>query len=65
MEPNPVPGDPAVHVRAAELPPMRLRSPYAAILYVFVHHLLDARPPEVPLPEGLLDRARAEGRLTS
>jgi hypothetical protein len=59
------PGTPAVQIQGAETPPLRLRSPYAAMLYVFVHHLLDGRPPEVPLPEGLLDRARAEGRLSA
>jgi len=30
---------------------------------VFVHHLVDGRPPGVTMPEGLLDRARAHGRL--
>ena len=58
------PGVPAVLVQGAGTPPLRLRSPYAARLYVFVHHLLDGRPPEIPLPQGLLDRARAEGRLS-
>jgi hypothetical protein len=59
------PADPAVQLQGADTPPLRLRSPYAAILYVFVHHLLDGRPPAVPLPEGLLERARAEGRLST
>lgn len=56
-------GPPAVQVQAARMPPLRLESPWAALLYVFVHHLLDGRPPGVPLPADLLDRARAQGRL--
>ena len=35
----------------------------APILFVFVHHLVDGRPPGVPVPAGLLERAQAEGRL--
>src|SRR4029078_9908479 len=45
------------------LPLLRLESANAPVLYVFVHHLVDGRPPGVPMPEGLLDRARAHGRL--
>jgi hypothetical protein len=33
------------------------------MVYVFVHHLVDGRPPGVALPAGLLDRAQADGRL--
>ena len=44
-------------------PVLRLESALAPLLYVFVHHLVDGRPPGVPLPSGLLDRARAQGRL--
>jgi hypothetical protein len=29
---------------------------------VFVHRLIDGRPPGVPLPDGLLERARSQGR---
>jgi hypothetical protein len=35
------------------------------LLYVFVHHLIDGRPPAVPLPPGFLERAQAEGRLAA
>jgi hypothetical protein len=56
-------GIPAVHLQPSSMPVLRLESPYAPVLYVFVHHLVDGRPPGVPMPEGLLDRARAEGRL--
>jgi hypothetical protein len=45
------------------MPRLRLESPYAPLLYVFVHHLVDGRPPGVPMPDGLLDRARVQGRL--
>lgn len=58
-------GAPAVTLQAARMPPLRFESPWAPLLYVFVHHLVDGRPPGVPLPDGLLERARAEGRLTS
>lgn len=57
-------GPPAVQVQPARMPPLRLESPWAALLYVFVHHLLDGRPPGVPLPADLLDRARTQGRLS-
>jgi hypothetical protein len=30
---------------------------------LFVHHVTDGRPPAVPLPQGLLERARQQGRL--
>ena len=56
-------GIPAVHLQPSSMPVLRLESPYAPMLYVFVHHLVDGRPPGVPMPEGLLDRARAQGRL--
>jgi hypothetical protein len=56
-------GSPAVQMQPAGMPPLRLESPWAPLLYVFVHHLLDGRPPAVPLPGGLLDRATAQGRL--
>ncbi len=56
-------GIPAVQVQPAGMPNLRLESADAPVLYVFVHHLLDGRTPGVPLPPGLLDRARAQGRL--
>ena len=56
-------GIPAVHLQPPNMPVLRLESAYAPVLYVFVHHLIDGRPPGVPMPEGLLDRARAQGRL--
>jgi hypothetical protein len=56
-------GGPAVQVEPERMPPLSLESPWAVLLYVFVHHLLDGAPPGVPLPDGLLDWARAAGRL--
>ena len=56
-------GIPAVSLQPSSMPLLRLESPNAPVLYVFVHHLVDGRPPGVPMPEGLLDRARAQGRL--
>jgi hypothetical protein len=56
-------GTPAIQLQPAGMPLLRLETPWAPLLYVFVHHLLDGRPPGVPLPDGLLDRARVEGRL--
>src|SRR6476646_1004056 len=56
-------GIPAVSLQPSSMPLLRLASPNAPVLYVFVHHLVDGRPPGVPMPEGLLDRARAQGRL--
>jgi hypothetical protein len=58
-------GGPAVLVQPQGQPLLRIESPYAPVLYVLVHHLLDGRPPAPPLPEGLLERARAAGRLPS
>ena len=57
-------GVPAVSFQPAGMPLMRLESPWAPLLYVFVHQVVDGRPPAVPLPDGLLERARAENRLT-
>jgi hypothetical protein len=57
-------GVPAVQLQPTGQPVLRLESPWAPLLYVFVHHLVDGRPPAVPLPTGLLERARAQGRLT-
>ena len=55
-------GTPAVTIQPQGMPVLRLETPWAPLLYVFAHQLVDGRPPGVPLPEGLLDRARAEGR---
>jgi hypothetical protein len=54
---------PAVQFQPTGQPPFRLESAWAPLLYVFVHHVVDGRPPAVPLPTGLLERARAQGRL--
>jgi hypothetical protein len=56
-------GVPAVQFQPAGHPVLRLESAWAPLLYVFVHHVLDGRPPAVPVPAGLLERAKAEGRL--
>lgn len=56
---------PAIQVQAPGMPVLQLATSWAPLLYVFAHQLLDGRPPGVPLPDGLLDRARAEGRLTA
>ena len=53
----------AVQFQPAGQPVLRLESPYAPLLYVFVHQLVDGRPPGVPLPAGLLERARSQGRI--
>ncbi|HEY7075217.1 MAG TPA: hypothetical protein VH418_07600 [Solirubrobacteraceae bacterium] len=58
-------GAPAVLVQPRSQPLLRIESPYAAVLYVLVHHLLDGRPPAPPLPDGLLERAQAAGRMPS
>jgi hypothetical protein len=55
---------PAVQLHPSGMPLLRFESPWAPLLYVFVRRLVDGRPPAVPLPAGLLERARAEGRLT-
>jgi hypothetical protein len=56
-------GMPAVQFQPTGKPPLRLDSPWAPILFVFAHQALDGRPPAVPVPAGLLDRAREQGRL--
>ena len=57
-------GVPAVQLQPNGMPPLRLESPSAPTLFVFVHHLLEGHPPGVPMPADLLDRARAQGRLS-
>jgi len=56
-------GAPAVQFQPAGHPPLRLESAWAPLLYVFVHYLVDGQAPAVPVPAGLLERAKAEGRL--
>ena len=56
-------GVPAVQFQAGQQPMLRLESPWSPLLYVFVHHVVDGRPPGVPMPAGLLERAQAQGRL--
>ena len=58
-------GVPAVGLQPSDMPPLRLESPWAPLVYVFVHYLVDGQAPGVPVPEGLLERARAEGRLNA
>ena len=53
----------AVEFQQAQQPRLRLESPWAPMLYVFVHQVVDGRPPGVPMPPGLLERAQAQGRL--
>jgi len=55
-------GVPAVQLQPANMPVLQFASPWAPMLYVFVHYLVDGQAPGVPIPDGLLDRARAEGR---
>jgi hypothetical protein len=54
---------PALQLQPNGMPLLRLTSPWAPLAYVFVHHLVEGRPPGVPVPQGLLERAAAEGRL--
>ena len=56
-------GVPAVQFQQARQPMLRLESPWAPMLYVFVHHAVDGRPLGVPMPAGLLERAQQQGRL--
>jgi hypothetical protein len=56
-------GIPAVQLQPAGQPTLRLESAYAPVLFVFVHRLTDGQAPAVPLPAGLLDRARQQGRI--
>jgi hypothetical protein len=58
-------GGPAVQFQPAAHPALQLGSPWAPVLYVFARTLVDGRPPQVPMPAAVLDRARTQGRLTS
>ena len=56
-------GMPAVQLQPSGHPVLRLESPWAPMLYVFVHYLVDGRAPGVPMPAGLLERAKSQGRI--
>jgi hypothetical protein len=56
-------GAPAVQFQSAHAPTLRFEFAWAPVLYVFVHHLVDRQPPAVPMPPGLLERAKAQGRI--
>jgi hypothetical protein len=58
-------GVPSVQFQPAGKPMLRLESPWAPMLFVFVHHLMDGRPPALPMPVGLLERAQQQERLSS
>jgi hypothetical protein len=53
----------AVQFQPSGEPVLRLETVWAPLLYVFVHYLVDGRAPGVPVPAGLLERARVQGRL--
>ena len=56
-------GAPGVQFQPSDRPMLRLEGPGAPLLYVFVHTLVDGQVPGVPMPAGLLDRARQRGRI--
>jgi hypothetical protein len=56
-------GGPALQLRPPGYPTIQLESPWAPLLYVFVHTLADGRPPAVPMPAAVAGRAKATGRL--
>ena len=56
-------GAPGVEFQPSDRPLLRLEAPWAPLLYVFVHYLVDGQAPGVPMPAGLLERARQQGRL--
>ena len=56
-------GGPAVQFQPRDEPALELASPWAPVIYVFVHQIVDGRPPAVPIPPAVLERAKAEGRL--
>jgi hypothetical protein len=56
-------GGPAVQLQPEGDPALQLAFPWAPVLYVFVHHLVNGRPPAVPIPPAVLERAKTEGRL--
>jgi hypothetical protein len=58
-------GQPVVRLQPAGHPLLQLESPFTPLLYVFVHYLVSRQAPGLPLPPGLLERARAQGRTRS
>jgi len=56
-------GVPGVQFQPSERPLLRLEAPWAPLLFVLVHTLVDGQAPGVPMPAGLLERARQQGRL--
>ena len=56
-------GAPGVQFQPADRPLLRLEAPFAPLLYVFVHYLVDGLAPGVPMPAGVLERAQQQGRL--
>jgi hypothetical protein len=56
-------GIPGVQLQPDGQPVVVLESAWAPMLFVFVHHAVDGRPPTLPMPPGLLERAKAQGRL--
>lgn len=56
-------GGPALQLQPTGEPALQLASPWAPVLYVFVRQLVDGRPPAVPIPPAVLERAKTEGRL--
>ena len=52
-----------MQLQPADRPLLRLESPGAPLLYVFAHYLVDGQAPALPMPAGLLERARQQGRL--
>jgi hypothetical protein len=56
-------GGPAVQFQPAGGPALQLASPWAPVLYVLARTVADGRPPNVPVPPAVLERAKAEGRL--
>ncbi len=56
-------GAPGVQFQPSDRPLLRLEAPWAPLLYVFVHYLVDGRAPGLPMPAGLVERARQQGRL--
>jgi hypothetical protein len=57
-------GGPSVQVQPSGQPALQLESPWSPLLYVFMHQLADGRPPPLPMPPAVVERARAEGRLS-
>ena len=56
-------GVPAVRFQPDNHPVLVFESAWAPMLYVFVQHAVDGRPPALAMPAGLLERAKAQGRL--